>query len=88
MKVVHKIPLQVGTRVSVSLPLGTKLVHCDNQFGQPMLWVEKPQGPQPVEMRHFEVFGTGWDIPDDARHLGTVIQGKWVWHCYEVKHTV
>lgn len=34
--------------------------------------------------RFFKVFGTGEELPHGATHLGTTIEGQYVWHLYEM----
>ena len=84
--VVHKYPLQIGTKVSITLPIGSKLVRCAFQGATPMLWVQKPLGATVSEVRHFNVYGTGWEIDEAAKltHVDTMLQGQYVWHCYEL----
>jgi hypothetical protein len=37
------------------------------------------------DSRTFQIFGTGdQEVPEDAVHLGTVLDGWFVWHIFEV----
>lgn len=47
------------------------------------LWAEG-RAESPVTMRTFEVVPTGGDIPDPGSYVGTVFDGPFVWHVYEV----
>jgi hypothetical protein len=47
------------------------------------LWAEVPDDA-PVITRTFRVIGTGGDVPDPGTYLGTVFDGTFVWHVYEV----
>ena len=46
-------------------------------------WAENPDGEPLTVTRTFRVIGTGWDVPDGT-YLGTVFDGPYVWHVYEV----
>jgi hypothetical protein len=46
-------------------------------------WAETPGGDFTVT-RRFRVIGTGFDIPNPGTYLGTVFDGPFVWHVYEV----
>ncbi len=49
------------------------------------LWAQVPDGdPELLEVRNFAVIGTGWDVPDPGIYIGTVFDGIFVWHVYEV----
>ena len=85
MKTIWKYPLQVARVQHVRMPEGAKVlcVHTHQQ-GQPTIWCEVTPG-NPLTTRVFNVYGTGWDIPDNpGRHIGTVHQESGlVWHFYE-----
>lgn len=54
------------------------------QDGVPCLWVEVRHQAESAEHR-FRWFGTGHPIPDDALYVGTLQEGPFVWHLYEVR---
>lgn len=39
---------------------------------------------EPERVVWFRVYGTGHAIPADAKHVGTVLDGPFVWHVCEV----
>jgi hypothetical protein len=48
-------------------------------------WAETPVDGDPFTVtRTFRVIGTGWPVPDPGTYLGTVFDGPYVWHVYEV----
>lgn len=53
----------------------------------PTVWVEQWLPEKGHEFRTeqvvFEVFGTGHEIPVGATHIGSVIEGMYVWHLYQ-----
>lgn len=69
-----------------------KIIHVDSKtFGYVDLWVEFDDSEE-VATRTFQIFGTGWEITDDAQYIGTSVQRTQnpdqfneikVWHVYE-----
>lgn len=86
MKVVYKYPLDPGETTTLTLPKWAKVVDVAMQGSSITLWVQhqQPFEGQPTETRVFQVFGTGHQIPDFAGHVGTVHDGPFVWHVYQV----
>ena len=84
MKTVYKYRVDGATEIRV--PVGSKVIHVGMQNGAPYIWVEVSTNPHlDIEGRYFEIAGTGWEIEDDAVHIGSVIDGAFVWHIYEVQ---
>lgn len=50
------------------------------------VWAEVPYdvGGERLVPRTFLVVPTGGDIPDPGNYVGTVFEGPFVWHVYEV----
>jgi hypothetical protein len=84
MKVVYKYPVHPETKSAV-LPADARLVQVGMQGDTLMLWAEHSgyPGDDMRVVRHFDVFGTGQPIPDDATHIGTFFDGPFVWHVFE-----
>lgn len=77
----YKYPISIDDVTVVSLRGDIK--HIGIQDGSIFAWAEHlDQGPA-VEY-HLQVFGTGSAVPQGAIHVGTVFQGLWVWHIYQV----
>ena len=84
-KVIHKYPLQIGTKVSIDLPCIADVVKAAMQDGQPHIWVHKYVDDKPkTAMRHFYVAATGEQMPVESQYVDTVFQGPFVWHIFEV----
>lgn len=68
------------------MPTWAKVLKCATQDGVPTMWVEKPVGVKTCKMRHFQVYGTGWVIDENAKmvYIDTVFHGPYVWHVYEL----
>lgn len=39
----------------------------------------------PKEARVFACVGTGWNVEEGARFVGTAVKGEYVWHLFEVR---
>lgn len=53
--------------------------HVGMQNGLLYLWAEVDDGGD--DYRYvIEVVGTGWDIDDDSKYIGTAFDGEYVWH--------
>lgn len=47
----------------------------------PAVWAEVDPLQPAVEHR-FAVYGTGWEIPELASYVGSMVNGAYVWHLY------
>lgn len=82
MKTIYKY--QLANFATLDLPVGAKAVLVEMQNGSPHIWFEHNRSAF-KEQRFFRIYGTGFDIPDNSIHIGSVIDGMFVWHIYEVK---
>lgn len=89
MKRVHKYgPIYENTRIT--LPVNIKIISVAKQNGRIYFWAITDLDERLSEVREFIILGTGWNIPDDARHIGTVHDQNdadvlaRVWHLFEV----
>lgn len=51
------------------------------QYGFLTVWTEEDEQVEP-SMRPVGIFGTGYSVSDDYEHLGSVLDGSFVWHLY------
>jgi hypothetical protein len=86
----YLIPVQ-DEPTTLQLPVGATIVEAGVQrpgFGQVAheisLWAEVPTRDERTTRRTFTVIGTGHEIPHRGAHVGTVLDGAFVWHVYEV----
>jgi len=88
MKVVFKYHVKRVQVQTIELPKNAIFRHFAVQNNELWAWFEIPADHVmklgPVEERHFELSGTGEWIPDPLLYLGTVNDGHFVWHLYEV----
>ena len=63
----------------VEMPRGAEPIHYDSEG---FLWaVVDPEAA--VEAQRVGVWGTGWGVPEGARHVHTTISPNgWVWHLF------
>ncbi len=90
MKTVHKYTLKQDGFTIIPLPdSDVRILYTDAQRGEVCLWIELPticNGEKPtLKYRKFDIFGTGWNIPENAEYIGTAMVYDLVWHVYELK---
>jgi hypothetical protein len=67
----------------ISIPADARLVAVAMQGPRIFGWfVVDPSAPS--EPRAYRVLGTGHDVPEDGTHVGSVFDGPFVWHVFEV----
>lgn len=90
-RTVFKYPINHEV-TKLELPLGSKVLMFDQQmtnvdpnFAQANLfiWVEQDRVPNGTQERHFQIIGTGHNIPEEAEYIKSCQQGPFVWHLYE-----
>lgn len=87
MRVVLKWEIQLHANDQFIGPGPVLLVGCkEPDSGKFEVWTEETQVGHGIEdCRRVRIFGTGdGAIPPEAVHLGSVIDGFWVWHLYEM----
>jgi hypothetical protein len=89
VKVVYKYPLDMSERTTIEMPYDAQIVHVERQGRAYCLWAE--HGTEPgtdkvsvMKKCTFGIFGTGHEIPDSAVHIGSIQDGPFVFHIYEV----
>lgn len=82
MRTIHKYPI----KATIEMPVGAQILKVDTQGLSPMLWAEVEDNAS-YETRYFDVYGTGWVVDETegtkVHHVGTYLQGDFVWHVYE-----
>lgn len=86
MKTIHKTTVPISSAHTVRKIPG-KIIHVgiqqQNRYDLTIWYEFDEEKPYPLRDRTFFVHGTGWSIPADQRHVGTVLVGDFVWHLYE-----
>lgn len=86
MRVIYKYTLDITDKqfIEVHKEAGTECqilyVGLDPN-GVPCLWMELTKGTY-VEKHEILILGTGMRVPGTAHHLGSFVQGQFVWHVY------
>lgn len=85
MNVVWKFPLSGVDLSYVEMPERARIIHVGIQGDTPTLWAWVDPSAPKVE-RRFGIVGTGHPAPsfDAAVHLGSIFDGPFVWHVFEV----
>lgn len=89
---IFKYKLEVTDRQEVLMPLGSKILKVDMQFGDICVWALVSPRQLTLVPRKFIMLGTGQPIRkfdydmDRCKHLNTVQQhsGTFVWHVFEL----
>lgn len=85
MHVVFKYPIpNYPTKFSLSLPLRSEVVALQLQKGSPQIWVRLNKQEVNLQVRNFQIVGTGEELEDLAKYIDTFQQGDLVWHLFEV----
>lgn len=91
MKRIYKYHINFDRHQVLPLPQDAQFLHIDYQNNSLCLWF-MIDSTKPTTLIKLEVIGTGWEIPDlpplnnqpvIRKHLGTVLQGQFVWHIFE-----
>lgn len=85
MKKVLKYQITNNNNGKFMMPFGAEVLTVQMQQGLVTLWalVDEDQYEHP---RQFDIYGTGWDIDSSTPHeyIGTVQDGDFVWHVFEI----
>ena len=72
-----------SSEVSILIPEQAVVRAVGMQHGQLYIWAEVQRGDLLTATRTFQVIPTGDDLPNGI-YVGTVFDGPFVWHVYEV----
>lgn len=80
---IHKFPLQLTDLQQVAMPEGARVLTAQVQSSLICLWASVDPAAKQVN-RCFVIAGTGEPIDGSEQYIGTVQQGGYVWHVFEV----
>lgn len=91
MRTIHKFLVPFASQAADELPpmpahpaSPVRLVAIDPRSGQPAVWIELDTDDKvPETGRRMAAFGTGHEIPRGWTHVGSMIDGGYVWHVHE-----
>lgn len=77
----------ISTETELELPTGSEILHVEEQYGLPYIWVFHDTDKQKIK-RKFKVFATGEEFPSDLtfKFIGTFLLRNrgLVFHLYEI----
>jgi hypothetical protein len=84
MNTIWKYPLRIADFQEVRVKLNGIPIHAGlDPSGSPCVWCEVEEDNTDTEPLHIYIIGTGNPLPSRAReHLGSFVQGPFVWHVY------
>ena len=72
------------TSEAFAMPPGAQIVHFAMVDNVPTIWALVNPDNLARVWRSFTVYGTGRDVPQHAKHIGTWFEGRFVFHLFEV----
>lgn len=83
MRTIHKYPLVLTfADQRIGTPRVWRPVHVAMQHGEPTVWAEVDTDTGDGYERMLRVVGTGHPVPDEYEHVGSSLDGPYVWHVY------
>lgn len=84
MSAIWKFPVPYGIDGAgpVRMPQGAQILSVQMQDGRPQLWA-LVDTDKPMVQRDIAVYGTGWDISNPGKYLGTFQDGQYVFHAFD-----
>lgn len=80
--IVYKYPFEAQGFWTQKLPVGARIIHVGlDPQGRKCFWAEVDPRNAMVP-RWMGVVGTGDPTPPAAKHVGTLMEGHFVWHLY------
>jgi len=86
---IFKYQIKVQDVVEIEMPQGASVLTVQAQYGVPCIWaIVDPE--QPLETRHFRIFGTGQPIEIESAlncYINTfqLLDGQFIGHLFELR---
>ena len=89
IRAVWKYPLDLASSQTLALPVGAEIIHVGiDRFNAICMWATVNPKVTNTEHRVFNIVGTGAvELTDAMTHVGSVVQGDFVWHVFETSET-
>lgn len=82
MRTIYKYPIGLIGQTTINLPVDGRVVRVGlDPSGDCCVWVEMNLNDKTYPM-HFCIVGTGHVIPIGFKHIGSFIDGEFIWHMY------
>lgn len=79
---IWKYPIEIVDRQVLSLPSHAEILHVGlDPTGTPCIWCRVEPAARPVSTTIL-VRGTGHEISSVSKHIGSFVQGQFVWHVF------
>lgn len=83
---IHKYPIEITNRQSIKLPLGYAIInvgfdHEDRRISRLCIWAAVNTESTMMDVEII-IVGTGHPLPHVGDHLGTVVDGSFIWHVF------
>lgn len=81
---IWKYPFPILKSQTIDMPADAQVLTVAQQGTEFVVWALLTP-TEPIEPRQFDLYGTGWDLPDErvGRYIATVQDGAFVWHIFE-----
>lgn len=88
MNTIFKYPLEFtllnNSRNTILMPYGAMPLTVRMQGLEMFLWAQVSREPGVNQWRHFDIYGTGHDMPENPGvYVDTVEQGVFIWHIFD-----
>lgn len=83
---IYKYPVPVQDKFGLELPHGAAILCIQTQNGLPYIWTKIDTTKEYLEIRKFNLYGTGHDIRSQfEEYIGTfqMYEGEFVFHLFE-----
>jgi len=85
MKAIWKFEIPIESAFSLSMPRASEIIAFQTQKNRAYIWAIVFTNMCSV-LRKFEMYGTGYGLrPNPGRYIGTIQNGGYVWHLFEIK---
>ena len=85
MFIIYKYPISVDDKITLSLPLDSRILAVQIQKGEPVIYVLVDPSEECNENRKLELYGTGMEVSLNRIYIGTfqMLNGGLVFHLFE-----
>jgi hypothetical protein len=84
LRTVYKYQIKAGFITRLEIPYHARIVHAEYGPDTSVTFWAEVDTESPLEIREFQIFGTGHEIPRGGEWIDTVRDGIFVWHVYEL----
>ena len=85
MKTIYKYDVPFEDHPIVQMPDGAVILAFQLQMGSGLVVWAIVDTEAPIQLRQLELCGTGHPLGEVGTYIGTVQQGRFVWHLFEAK---